>query len=839
MTAARDTAQPRAADPDNRSRGKEPGRALRRLLRKPEIVAHLESELARLGPGHQVADLDGRPLLGDRSVTGGQARVVTLHGRPIAQVHGPAAERLQDLIGVLALQDEELRALAGESLDRYKEVTMLYSLSEKIIGATDQTGIAHVLCEEVERFLRCGCVAVLTINPETERLETVAACGQPLLDRATRELQDDIVASVVRSGVGEVVNDVPADARSLVATASLRALVCSPLRSRERVFGVVVAGSDEPREFTAGELKAVNSMAAHAAAALEATRLGRDLKSMSGKPVDLIYAVGERPPLTVSLVLAVQHALIAMMSLAYPVLVTLEAGGSRETAASIVGASLLVMALATVLQALRCGPVGAGYLAPGVTSAIFLAPSLLAARVGGLALVLGMTAAAGALMLVISRLMRRFRKLFPPEVSGVVVLMVGLSIVPVALQQTVGVVRQDAGSGAAAWAVGALTLSTIVALTVLPVGRLRLYATAVGMVVGYLAAAASGLFDETTATRVSEMPMFGLPTLQGHGLDFESALLLPFVAAALAGSIKDAGLVISCQKTNDAGWKRPNAASTSGGVVASGLANVAAGALGGVGVGISGGSVGLAAATGATARSIAYAVAGLFAALAFMPKVTTLFAMVPGPVMGAGLLFVACHLVVSGAELITSRMLDARRNYVVGLPLLAGVGMMAVPGVVPQASEWVQAVTSSPLAVSTLLALGLNLVLSAGVSSRAHLELPIDGRLSDAVARFLERQGSAWGARQDVIRRAAPALIEWCEELAIVAAVEQVRIDLQFDEFSLVAGVQPRARGARDADRRTGAPMEALAHVASAVARRYGCSARLGHGRVVTLTFEH
>lgn len=815
------------------------GRALRRLLRKPVIAEHLAAVLARLGPGHVVTDPDGRVVAGDPSGVVGEHRAVSVDDRPVARVYGPDSGELARLLHLLAAQDDEAGALARESLDRYKEVTMLYSLSEKIIGATDPGGIAQVLCDEAVRFLGCDSVAVLLLNPETNRLETVAGRGDPFHDRAAREIEDDIVASVLRSGVGEIVNDVGSDPRSLAARNALQSVVCSPLRSHDRVFGVLVAGTRTRREFSGGELQAINSMAAHAAAAIEAARLDRALKSTSGKPVDLIYAVDERPPAGIALLLAFQHVLIAVMSLAYPVLVTLEAGGSRSTAASVVSMSLVAMAIATVLQLLRSGPVGSGFLAPYITSAIYLGPSMLAARLGGLGLVFGMTIFAGLVTIALSQLMRRFRKLFPPEVSGVVVLMVGLSIVPVALPQVFGIGHGDAATRLASVSVGALTLGTIVILSVLPFRRIRLYATAAGMGLGYLAGAAAGLLDATAAQRIGELPLFGVHALPMAGLRFDLALVLPFVAAALASGIKEAGLVTSCQKTNDADWKRPDMRSTSGGIVASGLGNLAAGALGGTGVGISAGSVGLASATGATSRAIGLVVAGLFLALAFMPKATALLSMIPAPVMGAGLLFVACHLVSSGAELIASRMLDARRNYVVGLSLLAGVGMMVMPGIVSDLPDWAQTVAGSPLAVSTILALALNLALNAGVSSRAQLDLAIGATTSEEISRFFELQGAGWGARGDVIRRAAPAVTEWCEELAVVTGVSRLRVDLQFDEFRLSATVRT---GPADAAGGAGHLLEtsaALEHLARTIERRYDCRARILDARSACFEFEH
>jgi xanthine permease XanP len=95
--------------------------------------------------------------------------------------------------------------------------------------------------------------------------------------------------------------------------------------------------------------------------------------------------------------------------------------------------------------------------------------------------------------------------------------------------------------------------------------------------------------------------------------------------------------------------------------------------------------------------------------LAFLPKVAAVLALIPSPVMGAGLIYVACHLVSSGTELIASRMLDARRIYVIGLPLLAGVGIIAMPDIAGHFPPWAAVVVASTLANATILALALTL----------------------------------------------------------------------------------------------------------------------------------
>jgi NCS2 family nucleobase:cation symporter-2 len=298
-------------------------------------------------------------------------------------------------------------------------------------------------------------------------------------------------------------------------------------------------------------------------------------------------------------------------------------------------------------------------------------------------------------------------------------------------------------------------------------------------------------------------------------------------------------MLISYQKANDAGWKRPDTRSMSGGLVAGGLSNVVSGAIGGVGLGVSAGSVGLAIATGAMARSIGLVTAAIFVVLAFLPQVTAMLALIPSPVLGAGLIYVACHLIASGTELIASRMLDARRIYVVGLPLVAGVGLIAVPGLLDAAPSWAGAVLASPLAAATILALGLNLALNVGVSSWAVVSVGIDEGLKDAVARFFDQQGASWGARIDVISRAAPAVTEWCEELRAATGAGAATIDLLYDEFKLLATVRPAPTGDPGEEGSRKASTELFELAARTIARRYGCTAKLLPEQGTVFAFEH
>ena len=99
----------------------------------------------------------------------------------------------------------------------------------------------------------------------------------------------------------------------------------------------------------------------------------------------------------------------------------------------MIHASMIVMGIATTLQALRYGRIGSGYLCPEQVGPAYLPVSILAIKTGGLPLLAGMTLVSGLFGVVLSRLMGRLRPFFPAEVTGTIVTMVGLALIPVAI----------------------------------------------------------------------------------------------------------------------------------------------------------------------------------------------------------------------------------------------------------------------------------------------------------------------------------------------------------------------------------------------------------------------
>ena len=169
---------------------------------------------------------------------------------------------------------------------------------------------------------------------------------------------------------------------------------------------------------------------------------------------------------------------------------------------------------------------------------------------------------------------------------------------------------------------------------------------------------------------------------------------------------------------------------------------------------------------------------------AFMPKITVSLMQIPEPVLGAVELYASAFLIVAGIELIASRAMDSRSTFAVGLSVSAGIAIMVMPQLMQSVPAYWRSLFGNALVVAGLLVIALNLLFRLGTSRKAQQALDGSADLHNDVTNFVEAQGAAWGARRDVVHRAALAAMEGAE--GIQAAGRQVTgIRGSFDEFNL------------------------------------------------------
>ena len=152
----------------------------------------------------------------------------------------------------------------------------------------------------------------------------------------------------------------------------------------------------------------------------------------------MLYSVDETPPRTVLIVAGLQQVALISNSLLYPIILGREAHLSPEQLLDFVSLSMLALGMATLLLSAKSRFVGSGYLCPAGYTQFYLGPSLTAAHMGGLALAFGMTAIAGVLQTAIAPVLRRVRFLLPPEIAGLVIAVVGLSIAVLGVRYGLG-----------------------------------------------------------------------------------------------------------------------------------------------------------------------------------------------------------------------------------------------------------------------------------------------------------------------------------------------------------------------------------------------------------------
>jgi len=507
---------------------------------------------------------------------------------------------------------------------------------------------------------------------------------------------------------------------------------------------------------------------------------------VSQKPANLIYGVDDNPPIFITLLLGVQHIFIMSVYFIFPVMIVKSIGGSNAESASMIKMSMIAIGVTTILQAFNKGPIGSGYLCPSGNGPAYLPAQLLAAQTGGLSLLCGMVIVGGVLESLFSRIVSRLRVLFPPEVAGLVVVMVGLELVPLGLKRFFFYHNQLAPLDVTVFTVALATYATMVGFSIWSKGWLRLYPILIGMVVGYLFSYRTGILTMDHITEILAAPFIALPRFAGPGISFDIALLLPFAIATLCSSLKDIGDLTTCQKINDSDWKRCDMKSISKGILADAIGDIFSGLIGGLGQTSSSSNVGLSQATGATSRRIAYATGILLCSLAFCPKLALVFVIMPDPVMAAILVFVSSFMILAGIQIVTTRMLDTRKIFVIGTSLIFGLSVHLFPMAYNNVPSLFKPVFGSALSLSAIMVVILNMIFRIGISKHKALSVQPSSDSLIIVSDTIEAQGAAWGARKDVIERVKTAMNELMESLVgLELTRKEVAIDMVFDEMNL------------------------------------------------------
>ena len=399
------------------------------------------------------------------------------------------------------------------------------------------------------------------------------------------------------------------------------------------------------------------------------------MESASHTHRDVRYEPDERPPLLLTTGLGLQYAMVAIATIIItPTVMISSAGGSDAYLTWAVFAALVVSGIATIVQALRIGRIGAGYILVMGSTGAFLAVSVSALEQGGPRLLASLIVMSSLVQFALAARMSLLRRIFTPTVAGTVLMLIPVTIAPVIIRKLYDV--PEGTSAAAAPVIAGLTLLVTIVIALRSTGIWRLWAPAFGIIAGTLAAhLAFGIYDTGS---ILEASWIGMPeeSYLGFDLSFGSefwALLPAFVMVTLVGAMDTLGDSIAIQRIS---WRKQRSTdfrSIQGAIAADGLGNLLSGMAGTVPNTTYGSSISIAELTGVAARSVGVCVGVIFIVLAFLPKLVAAFIAIPGPVAASFLIVVVALIFVFGMEILLNDGLDYRKSLVVGIAFWFGL----------------------------------------------------------------------------------------------------------------------------------------------------------------------
>ncbi len=382
------------------------------------------------------------------------------------------------------------------------------------------------------------------------------------------------------------------------------------------------------------------------------------------------------PPL-VCIGVGLQGVIFGLAPLVLIVAITARAGGQDESYLTwAVFAALIIAGSLTALQASRIWRLGAGHVLIMGTTPNFVAVSVLALTQGGPPLLTSLIVVSSLSYLALAIWLPLLRRIITPVVSGTVLMLIAVTVLPIALDRVQEI--PEGAPGASGPIAAAVTLAIAVGLALRVSGALRLWSPLIGIGIGCVVAALFGAYD---VQRIVDAPWVGISEVGYSGFDLTPgagfwALLPVFVVVMLVGGIKNIGDNVAIQQ---ASRRRPrvtdfrlvqSSLNTNWlGILLSGIAGTPPTTV------YSSSSVSLAKLTGVAARRVGYVVGAVLLLLALFPKLPSVLLTIPSPVMGAYILMAIGLIFVEGIRTVVQSGLDAQKVMVVAIAFSLGAGI--------------------------------------------------------------------------------------------------------------------------------------------------------------------
>ncbi|MGW8485668.1 nucleobase:cation symporter-2 family protein [Streptomyces sp. NPDC055886] len=425
-----------------------------------------------------------------------------------------------------------------------------------------------------------------------------------------------------------------------------------------------------------------------------------------------VHPVDEKLPPARLVPAALQHIAAMYAGVVTPPLIIGQAVGLDTAGMTrLIAASLLIAGLATILQTIGLGPF-AGNRLPFVNAASSagIAPMLAIAETSApgrqLPAIYGAVLVAGVFCLAVGPFFGRLLRFFPPLVTGVVITLIGVTLMPVPVAWAQGGDATAADFGAMKYlALAAFTLVVILLVQRFGRGFLKQVALLVGMFVGTLAAIPFGLADFSA---LKSAPLAALPTPFAFGApEFQPAAILSLCIVMLVLMTESSAGMLALGEICD---RRTDGRTITRGLRTDGIATLLGPVFGGFPTSAFAQNVGVVSLTRVRSRYVVAAAGGALLVLGAFPVLGAVVSLVPMPVLGGAGIVLFGSIAVSGIRTLSEAGLDDSSNIIlVAVALGAGIIPLAAPTFYAGFPAWAQTVLGSGISAGALVAVVLNL----------------------------------------------------------------------------------------------------------------------------------
>ncbi|PNI04684.1 xanthine permease XanP [Vibrio diazotrophicus] len=437
---------------------------------------------------------------------------------------------------------------------------------------------------------------------------------------------------------------------------------------------------------------------------------------------DLVYQLNDRPPLPHTLFAALQHLLAMFVAVITPSLIICQSLGvpAAETN-TIISMSLFASGVSSFIQIRTIGPIGSGLLSIQGTSFNFLGPIIgagLALKAGGadiqtmMAAIFGTILVASSAEILLSRVLEFAQRVITPLVSGIVVTLIGLTLIQVGLVSMGGgyAAMGDGTFGSLdKLALAGTVLAIIVLLNRARNPYIRVASIVIAMVVGLALAYFMGMVD---TSKMSDTALIALPVPMQYGLSFDWSLFIPLVLIFLITALEAIGDITATSEVSGEPVKGPvYMKRIKGGVLADGLNSALAAVFNSFPNSTFSQNNGVILLTGVASRYVGYFIAGMLVLLGLFPGVASFVQLIPEPVLGGATIVMFGTIAAAGIRIIARVDLDRRAILIMALSFSMGLGIAQKPEILQFMPDFVKSIFSTGVAAGGITAILLNLLL--------------------------------------------------------------------------------------------------------------------------------